>query len=42
MGLQGKEEFKEFNLCFNEFLIIGLPFMGLFMLFSAFYMIRYI
>jgi len=42
MGLQGKEEFKEFNLNFNEFLIIGLPFMGLFMLFSAFYMIRYI
>ena len=42
MGLEGKEEFKEFNLSFNEFLKVGLPFMGLFMLFSAFYLIRYL
>ena len=42
MGLEGKEEFKEFNLNFNEFLKVGLPFMGLFMLFSAIYLIRYL
>ncbi len=42
MGLEGKDEFKEFNLNFNEFLKVGLPFMGLFMLFSAIYLIRYL
>ena len=42
MGLEGKEEYKEFNLNFNEFLGIGLPFMGLFLLLSAIYLIRYL
>jgi Na+/H+ antiporter NhaD/arsenite permease-like protein len=42
MGLEGKEEFKEYNLNFNEFLGIGLPFMGLFLLLSAIYLIRYL
>ena len=42
MGLEGKEEFKEFNLNFNEFLKVGLPFMGFFMLFSAIYLLRYL
>ena len=34
--------FKEYNLNFNEFLGIGLPFMGLFLLLSVIYLIRYL
>ncbi len=42
MGLEGKEEFKDYNLDFHEFMKVGLPFMGFFLLFSAIYLIRYL
>ena len=41
MGLEGTKNFDECNLSFSEFFRIGIPFMVIFMAFSAIYLLRY-